>query len=141
MSELLWETFNSDDTLLPLYLPCIIWVSAFAYSRYHGADFSKWVLVHNTHNVGAMLLGSLSLKEWINERIPIGFSLGYFTIDCIDCLLRHDYVYLMHGASCLGMGCACYNVPLMINLRMNSKVRKRIDILVMAPLSKDSSDA
>ena len=81
--------------------------------------------VHNLHNGGAIFLGLVSIYNdndaVFNERIPILWSVGYFAVDILDCTLRGDWIYLLHGAFCFGLGLANYTTPLCRQMRMNSK--------------------
>lgn len=130
----LWSAYNSEDSLLPLYGPLILfWWSTYVYCRWVRKDPSswhKWDTLHNLHNVGAILLGILSISSassdtashWtLNERVPILWSLGYFAVDAVDCVGRNDRAYLFHALCCVVLGLANYHIPLLRTLRMNSK--------------------
>jgi hypothetical protein len=120
-----WKEYNSEDSFLPLYIPLVLWVSSYAYSKAKRFDFHDWYSLHNFHNYGAILLGLFSIyfndDSIFNERIPILWSSGYFIVDTIDCLLRRDAAYLLHALFCLLLGFANYLTPLLRALRMNSK--------------------
>jgi hypothetical protein len=77
------------------------------------------------HNFGAIFLGALSIfcqsDSRFNERISILWSIGYFAVDIVDCSLRGDGIYLLHGVFCLMLGVANYTTPLCRQLRVNSK--------------------
>jgi hypothetical protein len=109
--------------------------------------FHKWYTIHNIHNFGAILLGTISIvlaepypiivtsssssslslissllrQTKYNERIPILWSLSYFIIDIIDCCIRRDFIYALHGICCFVLGCMNYTVPVLQILKMNSK--------------------
>jgi hypothetical protein len=120
-----WNEYNSEESFLPLYIPLVLWVSSYAYSKARRFDFHDWYYLHNFHNFGAILLGLISIyfndDSIFTERIPILWSSGYFIVDTIDCVLRRDAVYLMHALFCLTLGLANYVTPLLRVLRMNSK--------------------
>lgn len=83
-----WKTYNSSDSMLPLFLPLIIWVSTYSYCRVQKQEFHRWYSLHNFHNFGAIGLGLMSLyfddDAVFNERIPTLFSIGYFIVDVVD---------------------------------------------------------
>ena len=111
--------------------------------------FHKWYTIHNIHNFGAILLGTISivlahpypliivtsstttsststsfvsfLLSNYNERIPILWSLSYFIIDIMDCCIRRDLVYSLHGICCFVLGYMNYTIPILQLLKMNSK--------------------
>jgi TLC domain len=128
MSDLLssaWNLFNDESSFVPLYASLSLFASSYAVSRYRRFPFHKWLALHNTHNAGAVLLGSLSLifqnDRQFSERITIFWSLGYFVVDLWDCLLRWDVQYSIHAVACLSLGVANYASPVLRQLRMNSK--------------------
>jgi TLC domain len=120
-----WALFNDESSFLPLYASLALFTSSYAISRYRRFPFHKWMALHNTHNAGAVLLGSVSLflqdDTRFSERIPIFWSLGYFAVDLCDCLLRLDVQYSFHAVACLALGVANYASPVLRQLRMNSK--------------------
>ena len=56
-----------------------------------------------------------------NERIPILWSLSYFTVDIMDCFIRRDFVYSIHAICCLILGYMNDTIPVLQTLKMNSK--------------------
>jgi len=120
-----WEVYNSEDSLLPLYLPLFLcWIPTYLYCIAFCPKkdaYQRWYLLHNFHNGGAMLLATLSINEWLNERLPILWSLGYFFVDIIDCLLIRDWTYLFHAVCCFVLGMANYHTPILFRLKANSK--------------------
>ncbi|KAL3903540.1 MAG: hypothetical protein SGARI_005331 [Bacillariaceae sp.] len=103
-----------------------MWGSCWIYARVLGKkDHAKWYSLHTLHHVGAISQASLSLYYHNNaifhERIPILWSMSYFVLDIIDCVYAGHLLYIAHGAVCLCLGIANYNVPLLKELRMNSK--------------------
>lgn len=129
----LWTTYNTtQDGFLPFLLPLGLWSGAYIYCLVYNNPnrdaFSRWHRIHNVHNIGAIVLGTgsiLSGTTWeivfMNERIPILWSLSYFAIDCIDCTMRQDWTYLFHCVCCGLLGLANYNTPILRQLKMNSK--------------------
>jgi TLC domain len=115
---------------MPFCVPLIFWSGTYLYCRYQGYSFHKWYFLHNVHNFGAILLGSISIFSTVgsiamthafNERIPILWSLSYFAVDILDCSLRWDVAYLFHALCCFSLGLMNYSVPTLRHLRMNSK--------------------
>lgn len=120
------DHYTSDDTWLPFALPFSMWVSFWIYARLlKKFDFSKWFPIHTLHHVGALTQASLSLyyqnNAIFNERIPIFWSASYFVLDILDSVVAGHVLYVAHGAVCLLLGIANYNIPLLRELRMNSK--------------------
>lgn len=101
--------------------PLLLWSISFLYSKYRKWDFSRWYTIHNVHNFGAMFLAVGSLSETFPEYVPISWSLSYFCIDAIDCILRRDVVYFLHAAFCLVLGMCNYSYGMFYALKMNSK--------------------
>jgi TLC domain len=127
-----WTIYNSDDSFWPLFLPLSLWTATYIYCCLvqPTKDFYRWYAVHNLHNGGAILLGSLSIyystatattTTNFNERIPILWSVSYFLVDTIDCGIRRDWPYLFHAVCCAVLGLANYHTPILRELRMNSK--------------------
>lgn len=125
---IIWQTYiNHDDTfMIPFILPFVFWLLCYIdYTYRRQLLFHKWILIHNIHNFGAILLGTISLY-WNNdhifsERIPILWSLSYFIIDLYDCISRYDITYTLHAVFCIGLGLCNYHTILFRTLRMNSK--------------------
>lgn len=139
-SSSLWDTINSDDgTYVPFWFTLSVFSVTYLYCLiFNNAKkdrWNRWYILHNCHNGGAILLGTLSLLSstspnesgsllgdiYVNERVPILWSLGYFTVDIVDCTVRRDWTYLFHGAACLVLGLANYQTPVLFRLKMNSK--------------------
>jgi len=120
------DVYNTDDSYWPFFLPLFtLWISSYVYSQYRGFDYSQWFLIHNIHNGGAMLLGSISIyynnDAIFNERVGIWFSIGYFLIDLLDCVVRRDGIYGLHAFLCLSLGFSNATSPLCRMMRSNSK--------------------
>jgi len=126
-----WETLNSDDTFLPFFISLSIFSLTYGYCLIFNNEkkdrWNRWYIMHNGHNGGAIVLGTLSILSnnqssfYVNERVPILWSLGYFAVDCVDCAVRADWTYLFHGACCGVLGMANYHTPILFRLKMNSK--------------------
>jgi hypothetical protein len=121
-----WQTYTSEETWLPLILPTIFWTSMWAHRRFIvKKSFAKFNNLHDFHHIVAMVMGLTSMyvndNTLFNERIVILWSSGYFVMDALDCILLKDYIYIFHGVLSLVFGILNYNVPLLRELRMNSK--------------------
>lgn len=107
----------------------IVWHRMVSYqtaARYISSTYyNARSFLHNFHNVGCILLGITSIlindDTIFNERVVILWSIGYFGVDILDCALRKDGVYLLHGAFCFLLGLVNYTTPLCRQLRTNSK--------------------
>lgn len=120
------DYYTSDSAILPFLLPFFLWTSCWIYARlFDKKDFAKWYMIHTLHHVGAISQASISLyyqnDTLFHERIPILWSMSYFVIDIVDCLYMGHILYIAHGVVCLALGLANYNIPLLRQLRMNSK--------------------
>jgi hypothetical protein len=123
-----WKAYNSEDSylLLPFLLPLAFWGSLWIYYRciLH-QDYSRWYKVHTLHHMVAIVIGCLSLHLGDNavfhERIGILWSMPYFIVDILDSIYNGHWAYIFHGGICLGLGLCNYHVPLLMQLRMNSK--------------------
>lgn len=126
-----WKAYNAEDSLLPFFLPLTIWIGCFVYcylpSEKERPTFVKWTAMLNLHNNTAITLALLSIfindDAIFNERIPILWSLGYFGVDLIDCLVRLDWEYSLHAIFCVVLGVSNYISPVCRVLRMNSKAQ------------------
>jgi hypothetical protein len=120
-----WETYNSDDSFLPFFLPLAVWITMYFWGKSRGLAFHDWLFMQNLHNITCVILGLISLyfddNEVFNERITILFSLSYFCLDFVDCVIRFDYAYTAHAFFCLALGVGNYITPLCRTLRTNSK--------------------
>jgi hypothetical protein len=120
-----WTVINSEESFIPFYVPLAFWIAAILFASQRGIEFHKWVLLHNVHNLTAIALATASLyfndDSIFNERIPILFSLSYFCVDLIDCIIRLDYAFTAHAFFCLTLGAANYTTPALRSIRSNSK--------------------
>lgn len=120
------EYFNTEDSWLPYLIPLSLFCSALVYCiTSHKRPFHKWVEVHNFHNIGTMILASISLyfsdDSIMRERNTILFSLSYFTADIVDCAWRLDYGYSIHAMLALCIGTLFLNTPACVEGRLISK--------------------
>jgi TLC domain len=115
--------WDDEDSLVLFYIFLTFWIGTYLYGRFIlKRDFGRWDAIHNLHHIVAMTLATLSLQQIIiREHIPILFSLSYFTVDALDCVIRRDGEYLLHASICLILGLANYTHPILYTLRMNSK--------------------
>ena len=119
----LWEPINAPDSYLSLYLSLMLFGGGLLY---RGKTFHQWSVLHNVYNVGATLLAVLSLyyqdDTIMNERVVVLFSLGYFAVDLVDCIVRSDVQFLLHAVFCLTLGMAFFQTPVCLTpLRITSK--------------------
>lgn len=126
----LWEAINAEDSWWPFVLPLGLWIVAFLYCYLPSNNnerpvFHKWSTLHNFFNYTAIVLGVASLyfndDTVFNERIVILWSLSYFSVDLIDCLIRGDVAFSLHAVFCLVIGVWNHNKPLCREIRANSK--------------------
>lgn len=122
----LWTAYNAEDSGLPFGISMLFWTSIWIYYRWlTQRDFARFYAIHTFHHIAAIVLACCSLHYQDNsifhERIGIFFSMPYFIIDILDCLHQGHFLYIFHGAICLGLGLCNYRVPLLMQLRMNSK--------------------
>lgn len=120
-----WTRYNAPDSLLPLYLPLTVWLGGFLYCKSSQKCFHQWSTLHSVHNYGVMLLGQVSIhianEDVFREQIVTLFTLGYFIVDLVDCVLRLDGPYTFHAITSLFLSLANYFTPLCQELRMTSK--------------------
>jgi hypothetical protein len=129
MSEVAWEYLNSENSWLPLILPLAIWIGGFLYcylpSSSERPTFHNWQALHNVHNIGGIGLALVSIyfndNTILNERVTILWSLGYFSVDLVDCLWRKNVAFSLHAIFCIVLGIGCYTSPAFRLLRINSK--------------------
>jgi len=119
------DYYNADTNWYALYIPLSFWVTSWSYAKITKKDFFGWTALHLVHHVGAIVLASVSLyyddNSIMNERVPILWSIAYFIVDTIDSTSRFHLAYSLHGAIALGLGLGNYNIPMLRQLRMNSK--------------------
>jgi len=121
-----WNEYTSENSRLPFLLPFSFFLSSwFLFRVIQKRDFARFYKIHTTHHVGALICACLSLyfqdNAIFHERIGILWSMSYFIIDIVDCLLMQHFTYIAHGVICLGLSWCNYTIPLHQTLRMNSK--------------------
>ena len=122
---------------MPLTLPLALWSTGFFYcyapalsSSSNGSEtrptFHRWYFIHNLHNIGAMLIGLLSLyfndDSIFNERIQVLWNVSYFIVDLADCIIQRNKEYTLHALLCLVMGFYGVTVPIVLSTRTPSKL-------------------
>ena len=125
-AKVLWlDHYNVETNWYAFWLPFTFFLGCWLYARKTKKDFGRWAELHAVHNVGAIILGSISLyykdDSIFNERVGQLFSMAYFIIETIDQLVQGHILYILHGVIALLLGLANYNIPLLRALRMNSK--------------------
>jgi len=88
----------------------------------HGKEyFVKALLWHDIHAIGLCILSALSLyfddDKICPELVPILFTLAYFTVDIIDCLVRMDAPFLVHAVLSIGICVFAMREPRYLVLR------------------------
>lgn len=67
--------------------------------------------VHDFHAYTLLALSALSLyydnNAIFSERIPTFFTLSYFAVDLMDCVIRKDGVFVIHALLALGICASC----------------------------------
>mmetsp|Transcript_22780 Transcript_22780/g.33638 ORF Transcript_22780/g.33638 Transcript_22780/m.33638 type:complete len:245 (+) Transcript_22780:142-876(+) len=121
-----WENhYTSEEAWLPFAIPGILWLCCWLYCQSQKKEFSRWYRLHTFHHVVAIGFGIISLHYGddaiFNERIGILWSMPYFMVDILDCLMMGHITYTMHGIVCFSLGLCNYNIPLLRALRMNSR--------------------
>jgi hypothetical protein len=125
--DTIWQAYNNgeDSNWLPFLVPLAFWTSFLLYAKRKSIKYARWAPIHLIHHVGAMSQASLSLyfddDSIFNERITILWSLSYFVVDVVDCLIEMHLTYSIHGVVCMLLGLYNYITPLHRELRMNSK--------------------
>eukprot|EP00529_Nitzschia_sp_RCC80_P028789 CAMPEP_0113494512 /NCGR_PEP_ID=MMETSP0014_2-20120614/29143_1 /TAXON_ID=2857 /ORGANISM="Nitzschia sp." /LENGTH=328 /DNA_ID=CAMNT_0000388403 /DNA_START=205 /DNA_END=1191 /DNA_ORIENTATION=- /assembly_acc=CAM_ASM_000159 len=96
-------------------------------------EFARAYKVHTLHHVVALGIAALSLSSSSSsssserdeniEYWGIMWSVGYFVVDIVDCVVANEghLTYTLHGAVCLVLGLCNYNLPLLYRLKMNSR--------------------
>ena len=126
LATISWKSFNAEDSWMPLALSLAFWASSWLFYRViSGNDFARWYTIHTLHHTIALILGCTSLyisdNTIFHERIGIFWSQAYFAVDIIDSTMIGHTAYILHAVICLGLGLCNYNIPLLMELRMNSK--------------------
>jgi len=133
-----------------------IWSTIYIYCciKYDTKKFSSSLAVHDTHAVGMVILCALSLgianEDVFSEMIPILFTLSYFIVDILDCLVRQDFMFMLHAILSIGICITTVSHPIHLQLRSVSqggltefstyplhqwqRTKKRKDFLIFALL-------
>lgn len=88
-----WQSFNANEGSLQLLIPLVFWPSCFLYSHLIRGEntFHKWSSIHLFHQCSGLLLAALSIyfqnDSIFSEKIPTLYSLVYFHVDLLDCLI------------------------------------------------------
>lgn len=126
IASIAWKSFNAEDSWIPLILFFAVWLTTWVFYRViRGNDFSRWHKIHALHHVVALIFGCTSLfvrdNSIFHERIGIFWSLCYFLVDIFESVLTGHPTYMLHGVVCFGLGLCNYNIPILLERRMNSK--------------------
>eukprot|EP01082_Thalassiosira_pseudonana_P009407 g8371.t1 g8371 contig29:369312-370157(+) len=94
------EAAAFNPTLLLLFLT--LWLFAYyitVLSPTHGAPngFESSALLSNLHSVPLCILAALSLLDIVDEVYPLCWSLSFFVVDVLDCAVRRDLMWGVHG--------------------------------------------
>lgn len=94
------EAAAFNPTLLLLFLA--LWLFAYyitVLSPTHGAPngFESSALLSNLHSVPLCILAALSLLDIVDEVYPLCWSLSFFVVDVLDCAVRRDLMWGVHG--------------------------------------------
>lgn len=121
----MWDTWNASDSWLPLFGSLTLWISTWLFAKSQKWDYARCYRIHTFHHSMAIILASTSLyfndDIIFNERLGIFWSMGYFMVDILDCTIAGHVLYVTHGVVCLILGLCNYNIPLLRQLRMNSR--------------------
>lgn len=101
-----------------------LWVSLLGYSwtcREGGfRNFGTWMAIHDFHAYTLLILSGFSLfygnNAVFSEAIPTCFTMSYFLVDLVDCLVRKDGIFVIHALLALGICGGCYLSPLHHNV-------------------------
>jgi hypothetical protein len=79
------------------------WVVTYIYHFTRGGKhaFAKNLILHDLHAVGVCILASLSIffkdDAVFSEFITLSFTMSYFIVDFVDCVIRRDIPFLIHA--------------------------------------------
>ena len=120
-----WSVYNSEESLLPFFVPLTVWIGLYIYCYSHKISYHDSLWICNLHNLTALLLSSISLyyqnDVLLRERVCILFSLSYFVVDLGESIRQSDGPYTVHALFCLILGGFNYTTPLCQQLRTNSR--------------------
>jgi TLC domain len=124
MLQQVWEVYNSEESFLIFWLFLFFWVAAYFYGKANGQEFHDWLFLHNVHNLTAIVVGGACLciadEKVFDEKYLIFFSLSYFLMDLVDCMIRMDYAYTAHAFFCVALSLGNYSIPTCRTLRTHS---------------------
>jgi len=59
--------------------------------------------ISNLHSVPLCALACLSLNRIIPESVPICWSVSFFVVDLLDCVVRREAMWFVHAVISLGL--------------------------------------
>jgi len=117
----------TDISLLLLSLA--LWSAAYYHSNLsphnpasNPRGFEQSKFISNLHSIPLVLLSIASILEFIPEKYPVIYSVGFFVVDLVDCFIRGDTTFFIHAVLTLGMKFGAYSSVDHRQLRSISKV-------------------
>jgi len=91
------------------------WIATYLfYYNYRGKEaFAKAFVLHDFHAIGACVLAAMSIgindEAKFSEFLLLAFTLAYFIVDFVDCILQRHLPYFFHAllSILLVVGCGC----------------------------------
>lgn len=98
---------NSDTASLGIVILLLIaFLSVFLIGYYQTVlspltgspnGFGTSITISNLHSVPLVLMASLSLYEVLPEVYPLCWSVAFFIVDLIDCVVRREGMWIAHA--------------------------------------------
>lgn len=85
------------------------------------SGFGDSTVISNLHSVPLCALAFLSLNRIIPEKVPICWSVSFFVVDLIDCIVRREAMWLVHAVISLALNLLTVQYPMHRELRSVSK--------------------
>lgn len=65
--------------------------------------FGESTVISNLHSIPLCLLAVLSLNHVIPESIPLCYSIAFFLVDLLDCVVRGEIMWMIHALLSLAL--------------------------------------
>jgi hypothetical protein len=116
--------FGLSTSLLVFFATNVTgWLAVYLYYtlKHDKERFVKEFAWHDLHAIGLCFLSAASLffddDDKCPELVPILFTLSYFLVDVLDCIIRFDAPFLIHAVLSIGICVFAARDPMYLSLR------------------------
>jgi hypothetical protein len=126
MSTTIDQHLFRQTEILPFFIVSLsVWCTCYFRAvlgpngKSNGFESSIWI--SNLNSIVLCLMATLSLLEIIPESIPSSWSISFFVVDVVDCIVRRDVMWGFHGVISLVLNVCTASSAVHRGLRSASK--------------------